>query len=59
MLTDRRFRGLAASIIRAMMTEAVSTSETLVNFYQTTWRNIPEDRHLNFNFGLDWYNSVK
>jgi hypothetical protein len=28
------------------MMEAVSTSETSVNFYQTTRRNIPEDRHL-------------
>jgi hypothetical protein len=28
------------------MTEAVSTSETLVNIYQTTWHNIPEDSHL-------------
>jgi hypothetical protein len=26
--------------------EATSTSETLVNFYQTTRRNIPEDSHL-------------
>jgi hypothetical protein len=28
------------------MMEAVSTSETSVNFYQTTRRNIPEDSHL-------------
>jgi hypothetical protein len=28
------------------MTEAVSTSETSVNFYKTTSRNIPEDSHL-------------
>jgi hypothetical protein len=27
------------------MMETVSTSETSVNFYQTTRRNIPEDRH--------------
>jgi hypothetical protein len=26
--------------------EAVSTSETSVNFYETTRRNIPEDSHL-------------
>jgi hypothetical protein len=26
--------------------EAASTSETLVNFYQTTRRNVPEDSHL-------------
>jgi hypothetical protein len=37
----RRFRG--ASIIRVM--EAASTSETLVNIYQTTWCNNPEDSH--------------
>jgi hypothetical protein len=29
-----------------LMMEAVSTSETLVNFYKTTWCNIPEDGHL-------------
>jgi hypothetical protein len=28
------------------MMEAVSTSETLVNFYQTTRRYNPEDSHL-------------
>jgi hypothetical protein len=32
---------LAGSIIRAMI-----TSETSVNFYQTTQRNIPEGSHL-------------
>jgi hypothetical protein len=30
----------------ALMMEAASTSETLVNFYQTTWRYNPEDSHL-------------
>jgi hypothetical protein len=30
----------------SLMTEAASASETSVNFYQTTWRNIPEDRYL-------------
>jgi hypothetical protein len=29
-----------------VMVEAVCTSETSVNFYQTTRRNIPEDSHL-------------
>jgi hypothetical protein len=29
-----------------MMMEAARTSETLVNFYQTTWRYNPEDNHL-------------
>jgi hypothetical protein len=28
-----------------LMMEAGSTSETSVNFYQTTRRNIPEDSH--------------
>jgi hypothetical protein len=41
---------LAASIIRAMrlalMKEAEITSETSVNFYQTTRRNDPEDSRL-------------
>jgi hypothetical protein len=30
----------------ALMMEAVSTSETSVNFYETTRRNIPEGCHL-------------
>jgi hypothetical protein len=34
---------LVASI--TLMMEAVSTSETSVNFYQTTRSNIPEDSH--------------
>jgi hypothetical protein len=37
---------LTASIIRALMMEAVSTSEMSVNFYETTWHNIPEDGRL-------------
>jgi hypothetical protein len=36
---------ISASII-ALMMEAISTSETYVNFYQNTRRNIPEDSHL-------------
>jgi hypothetical protein len=28
------------------MTEVVNTPNTLLNFYQTTWRTIPEDSHL-------------
>jgi hypothetical protein len=31
------------------MMEAASTSETSVNLYQTTRRNIPEDSHLHMN----------
>jgi hypothetical protein len=30
----------------ALMMEAVGTSETSANFYQTTQRNIPEDGNL-------------
>jgi hypothetical protein len=38
---------LATSIINAIaLMKAASTSETSVNFYQTTRRNIPEDCHL-------------
>jgi hypothetical protein len=36
---------LVASII-ALMMDAASTTETSVNFYQTTRRNNPEDSHL-------------
>jgi hypothetical protein len=36
---------LAASITIAQMVEAVSTSKTSVNYYQTTRRNNPEDSH--------------
>jgi hypothetical protein len=39
-----RFLVLAAVV--APITEAVSTSETSVSFYETTRRNIPEDSHL-------------
>jgi hypothetical protein len=34
---------LAASIGSPDMLEAASTSEKSANFYQTTWRNNPED----------------
>jgi hypothetical protein len=37
---------IIASIIKGMVIEAASTSEKLVNFYQTTQRNNPEDSHL-------------
>jgi hypothetical protein len=30
----------------SLMMDAVNTSKTPVNFYQTTRRNIPEDSHL-------------
>jgi hypothetical protein len=41
---DRRFR--RAYIIRAMMMEAVRTSETSVYCSETIWRYIPEDSRL-------------
>jgi hypothetical protein len=37
----RRFRGNYHQGIIALMMEAESTSETSVNFFQTTRRNIP------------------
>jgi hypothetical protein len=36
----------SSSGLIALMVEAASTSETLVNFYQTTWRYNAEDSHL-------------
>jgi hypothetical protein len=33
-------------LLIALMMEVRSTSETLVNFYQTTWHYNPEDNHL-------------
>jgi hypothetical protein len=38
--TDRNFSAIA------LMVETINTSETSVNFYETTRRNIPEDSHL-------------
>jgi hypothetical protein len=37
---------LLPSSLIALMMEAAITSETLVNFYQTTPHNNPEDSHL-------------
>jgi hypothetical protein len=34
------------AMLIALMMEAARTSETSVNFYQTTRRNNPEDSHL-------------
>jgi hypothetical protein len=41
---------LAASTIIALTMEATSTSETSVNFYQTTRRNNPEDSQLHTRY---------
>jgi hypothetical protein len=38
----------------ALMIKAVSTSETSVNFYQTTGRNNLEDSHLQLGTGLSY-----
>jgi hypothetical protein len=37
---------MAVFWVALLMMEAVRTSETLVNFYQTTWCDNPEDSHL-------------
>jgi hypothetical protein len=37
----------------ALIMEAASTSETLVNFYQTIRRYDPEDSHLQLHHNLD------
>jgi hypothetical protein len=45
----QRFRGACCLHHQgddALMLEAARTSETLANFYQTTWRYNPEDSHL-------------
>jgi hypothetical protein len=34
------------ALLVALMMEAASTSETSVNFYQTTWRNNPDESRL-------------
>jgi hypothetical protein len=34
-----------SEVLIALMMEAASICETSVNFYQTTWRNNPEDSH--------------
>jgi hypothetical protein len=39
--------------------EAVSTSETSANFYETAWRNIPEDSHLQVNEGMKQVNNLR
>jgi hypothetical protein len=41
---------LYVSEVTALMMEAASTSETLVNFYQATWCYNPEDSHLHICF---------
>jgi hypothetical protein len=38
----------------ALMMEAVSTSETVVNFYKTTWCNIPVASYLHTHCCENW-----
>jgi hypothetical protein len=45
-MTVFRDAALYRLVVGALMMEAISISETPVNFYQTTRRNIPEDSHL-------------
>jgi hypothetical protein len=40
------FNIMAMMALIALIMEAVNTSETSVNFYETTRRSIPEDYHL-------------
>jgi hypothetical protein len=42
--------GNRVGLLIALMMEAARTSETLVNFYQTTWRYNPEDRAIYVTF---------
>jgi hypothetical protein len=51
------FRVAYASI--SLMMEAVSTSEMLVNIYQTTWRNIPESSHISISVAVRTWNLVE
>jgi hypothetical protein len=37
---------VSRGLLISLMMEAANTSETSVNFYQTTRRSIPEDSHL-------------
>jgi hypothetical protein len=51
-----------STILTALMMVAVITPETSINFYDTTWRNIPEGCHLytrhrdnvNLNYYIVW-----
>jgi hypothetical protein len=59
----RRFRGSCClHHLGDLMVEAASTSETSVNFYQTTRRNNPEDSRLrtrrleNLKYNIRFYN---
>jgi hypothetical protein len=46
MMAKLKFTGWSGRLLMALMMEAASTSETLINFYQTTRRYNPEYSHL-------------
>jgi hypothetical protein len=48
----------AVSTKMALMMEAARTSETLVNFYQTTRRYNPQDSHLSYVCSEDHTNLI-
>jgi hypothetical protein len=50
LVVHRRFR-----VIIALIMEAASMSETSVNFYQTTRRNILEDGHIHNPFMANYF----
>jgi hypothetical protein len=50
----RRFRGACRLHHHGLIMVSANTSETSVNFYQTTWPNIPEDSHL-YNYSVGHY----
>jgi hypothetical protein len=48
-----------SEVLIALMMEAANTSETSVNVYQTTRRNIPEDCHLREYFIYLYFTFLK
>lgn len=41
---------MSTKMVVLLVMEAAGTPETLVTFYQITWRFSPEDSHLNIKF---------
>jgi hypothetical protein len=44
-----------SEVLTALIMKEPSTSETSTKFYQTTWRKIPEDSHLQLIVGFQQY----
>jgi hypothetical protein len=44
---------LPSSGLITLMMETASTFETLLNVYQTSWRNNPEDSHFQISYSLE------